>query len=101
MELCSGAGGTSFVCQKVNMHGKEMELRAQWAFDINDDACAAYQLNDPGCHVYVRGIDEALMLSKLYEIDVLSKWSPEAMKGKDMGAPSKVRLLLVWTSAHV
>ncbi|GAX80751.1 hypothetical protein CEUSTIGMA_g8186.t1 [Chlamydomonas eustigma] len=80
MELCSGAGGTSFLCQKAQMFGKSMELRARWAFDICNDASSAYQVNDPSCHVYVRGIDESLMLSKLYETEVLSKWHPKAVK---------------------
>ena len=65
MELCSGVGGTGFLGQRQKMHGKEVELQVRWAFDINDDASAAYQINDPTCEVYVRGIDESLMLSKV------------------------------------
>ena len=44
MEVCTGAGGTSFLCQKQTLHGKEMEVHARWSFDINEDACAAYQV---------------------------------------------------------
>ena len=65
MELCSGVGGTGFLGQRQKMHGKEVELQVRWAFDINEDASAAYQINDPACEVYVRGIDESLMLSKV------------------------------------
>ncbi len=45
MELCAGAGGTSFLCQRATMHGKSLELRAMWAFDIAEDASAAYQVH--------------------------------------------------------
>ena len=38
----------------------------------------------------MRGIDEALMLSKVYEADVLSKWGPKVAAGADE-RPSKVR----------
>ena len=51
MELCAGAGGTSFVCQEATMHGKKIELRALWSFDINEDASATYQINEPHTHV--------------------------------------------------
>eukprot|EP00955_Chlamydomonas_euryale_P059435 357392-Chlamydomonas_euryale.AAC.7 len=77
LELCSGAGGTSFLCQRATMHGKELDLRAKWAFDISQDANAAYQINDVECHTFVRGIDEGLMLSKIYETEVLAKYEPQ------------------------
>ncbi|KAG1677047.1 hypothetical protein FOA52_001217 [Chlamydomonas sp. UWO 241] len=74
LELCSGAGGTSFLCQKAEINGKRLDLHARWAFDISQDACAAYQINDDACHVNVRGIDEGLMLSIIWETEFLTKY---------------------------
>ncbi len=100
MELCSGAGGTSFVCQDAEMNGKRINLEPKWAFDIESSACAAYQINDPRCHVYALGIDEALMLSRIWETEVVQKWGPEApCFTNEMRTRSKVwhvlRILLV------
>lgn len=36
MELFSGVGGTSFLCQEAIMNGKKVELRAMWAYDIGE-----------------------------------------------------------------
>ena len=32
-----------------------------------------------------------MQLSKIYEVEVLSKWGPKAMKGRGPAEPSKVR----------
>jgi site-specific DNA-cytosine methylase len=84
LELCSGAGGTSFLCQAAKMNGKTIHLKSCWAIDIAEDANATFEINEPECFVYNIGIDEALMLSMIWETDVLSKYGPKtkASSGK-------------------
>lgn len=63
---------------------------------------AADQINDDQCHVYVRGIDEALMLSKIWYNEVLPKWGPEAAgTGKHKDKPSDVSTAVGQLLAHL
>ena len=94
LELCSGAGGTSFLCQKSTMNGKTIDLKSCWAVDIAEDANATFNVNDPSCFVYTTGIDEMLMLSTIWEADVLSKYGPETRQPTCIKASETIKEII-------
>jgi hypothetical protein len=63
LELCSGAGGLSFLA-----HYQELwaALVTRWAVDYDFDCCATYKLNHPGAKVHWMGLDPFLLLCRAW-----------------------------------
>lgn len=47
LELFAGGGGLSHICRQSG----DVEIRAGWANDINQSACATYNCNEPEAYV--------------------------------------------------
>ncbi|KAL6746411.1 hypothetical protein V8C86DRAFT_2944009 [Haematococcus lacustris] len=73
LEVCSGVGGLSFLCQGGldPATGRDVRVLPHWAIDIDEDAAAGYQANHPTSIMFRTGMDEVLMTSQLWVQGVL------------------------------